>query len=229
MSPLYKRWLAATAVIAAIVVPLPATPAAASAPHVTFAGKPVLNLGVLSCPSTPDVANLTVAKGATVDFVNVTGKTATLHDGASSQTVANGGSASVAFGKAGTVSVTMVPACTLDEGTHKAMRVQVCAGQEPTTPPPTTAPTPPAGAAATHVSGKTVAITHTSPTPSHAQAGHTSTARPSPQPTPSSIDIGSGPIGGTRKANATLVLIAASGIICVFTLAVRRLITTRAA
>ena len=78
--------------LAGLVIGAPllgASLASAATTTVTFSGKPLLGLGTLACPSTPSEQSLSVPAGTTVDFVNRTGRTATLWAG-DSQKIAPG-------------------------------------------------------------------------------------------------------------------------------------------
>jgi hypothetical protein len=183
----------------------PPTAAAAQTPTVTFSGTPLLKLGTLSCPSTPSVGELTVTAGTTVHFVDHLGKPATLHVGDWTAAIADGGTVPVTFPKAEAVSVTMIPKCVPDVGSHQAMTVTVCAaGSTPkpsvsaTVAGPTSAtgPTSTAGKPVVHGTEQQQAAAHSSATP---------TATPSPTPTVIAAGIPSEP---RPPASSTLVLIA---------------------
>ena len=176
----------------------PPTAAAAQTPTVTFSGTPLLKLGTLSCPSTPSVGELTVTAGTTVHFVDHLGKPATLHVGDWTSAIADGGTVPVTFPKAEAVSVTMIPKCVLDAGSHKAMTVTVCAAGS--TPKPSVSATVAGPASAT---GKP-----TGHTTAQQQAAHSSaTATTTPSPTPTVIAAGS-PSEPRPPASSALVLIA---------------------
>ena len=117
---------------------------------VTFNGTPLLNLGSIACPSTPSTSHLTVTVGAVLHFANRTGRTATLRVGNSTKTMPDNSVVPVTFthGPA-TIVIQMLPACTLDLGTHTILTVTVTApARKPTTgpaarsPKPTASPTP---------------------------------------------------------------------------------------
>jgi hypothetical protein len=129
-----------------ILVPTPGVPIVndtATTP-VTFTGTPLLKLGTIACPSTPSASHLTVTPGTVIHFANQTGRTATLQVGNSTKTMPDNSVAPVTFtyGPA-TIVIQMLPACTLDLGTHTTMTVTVTApARKPTTRPATVSPTP---------------------------------------------------------------------------------------
>lgn len=176
----------------------PPTAAAAQTPTVTFSGTPLLKLGTLSCPSTPSVGELTVTAGTTVHFVDHLGKPATLHVGDWTSAIADGGTVPVTFPKAEAVSVTMIPNCQLDAGSHKAMTVTVCAAGS--TPKPSVFATV---AGPTSAAGKPVV--HGTEQQQAAHAAATPTATPSPTPAVIAAGIPSEP---QPPASSTLILVA---------------------
>jgi hypothetical protein len=180
----------------------PPTAAAAQTPTVTFSGTPLLKLGTLSCPSTPSVGELTVTAGATVHFVDHLGKPATLHVGDWTAAIADGGTVPVTFPKAGAVSVSMIPKCVPDVGSHQAMTVTVCAARS--TPKPSVSATV---AGPTSATGKPAG--HTTGQQQAAHSAATLTATPSPTPSPNPTVIAAGiPTEPRTPASSTLVLIA---------------------
>jgi hypothetical protein len=123
---------------------LGASMASAATTTVTFSGTPLLGLNTLACPSSPSQGNLTVAPGTVVDFVNRTGRTATLWAGDSQKTLPDKSFVPVTFTQGpASVVIQMLPTCSLDLGQHAKMTVSVtsaAAAPEPTQPGTTTAP-----------------------------------------------------------------------------------------
>src|SRR6185369_10943230 len=111
-------------------VTLLALPQAANAAghQVTFSGTPVLSVGLLQCPSTPNTLHLDIATGTAVTFINHLGRAATLHVGSATRQVADNGSTPFTFNVAteGLIAY-MVPSCPLDTGTHTRMTINVAA------------------------------------------------------------------------------------------------------
>ncbi|HEY7177269.1 MAG TPA: hypothetical protein VH442_20325 [Micromonosporaceae bacterium] len=188
-------WVAAAA-LAMAPVWLLAAAAHASDPVVTFNGQPDVTPTTVSCPSAPDVQQLTVAPGTTVDFVNHLGVAATLSSDDSHQSLDDGDMVPVTFNirpkSTGRVNVVleMVPDCTLDVGTHTSITVTVSAptptGSAAPSAAPTVRPTTPAGGPAptASASGK----------PARSHADHTSGTkhRALPSPSRSRVPAGSG-------------------------------------
>jgi hypothetical protein len=115
----------------------------AASPTVTFSGEPLLGLSTLACPSTPSQSSLAVPADTTVDFVNRTGRTATLWAGDSQKDIPDKSLVPVTFTRGpASVVVQMVPKCSLDLGKHAQMTVSVrsATGTAPT-PTPTVRPT----------------------------------------------------------------------------------------
>jgi hypothetical protein len=102
--------------------------AGAGTTTVTFRGAPLLDLSTLACPSTPSQPTLTVAAGETVDFINQTGKTATLRAGDGEKIMPNKSLVPVTFTRGpAAIVVQMLPKCSLDLGKHTQMMVRVAA------------------------------------------------------------------------------------------------------
>jgi hypothetical protein len=238
-----------------IAAPLLASGAAtAGTTTITFTGTPPLGISTLACPSTPSATSLTVAANTVVDFVNRTGRPATLWAGNSQKVLPDKSLVPVTFGSGpAAVVVQMVPQCSLDLGKHTSMTVTVLAATAPpTTAPPTTAP-PTGGAPVTGPTGGTV-------TP---RAGATDTKSPAPPtiaPTPSTSSAPAGttsesksggndndpfaaaatadatkPFIGTvagprpaRSASGLLTLIATVGVVGVAAAAIRAILAQRA-
>ncbi|HEU0238300.1 MAG TPA: hypothetical protein VFR11_03330 [Micromonosporaceae bacterium] len=172
---------------------------------VAFHGQPDMTSSTVSCPSTPDKHFLTVAAGATVDFVNDLGVAATLWstDSHESLDLANGEMIPVTFttGPA-TIVMEMVPDCTLDVGTHIPMIVKVTpadaaasaspavASSAPSTMPSTGAP----GAGASPTKGK------------HSGSGGSGGAKhgASPPPSSSPVPVADGADEGTGNILASV-------------------------
>jgi hypothetical protein len=134
----YRRSAAVVMVGAFLAAPLLASVGAnAGAPTVTFTGKPVLKQGTLSCPSAPSLTRMQVAAGTVVNFLNQTGKSATLWVGNSKKSLPDRSLAPVTFTQGpAQISVSMLPDCALDLGTHQSMIVNVAEpGSKPTAPP----------------------------------------------------------------------------------------------
>jgi len=203
--------VAALVLLGAILWP-PAA-AAAQTPTVTFSGTPLLKLGTLSCPSTPSVGELTVTAGTTVHFVDHLGKAATLHVGDWTAAIADGGTVPVTFPKAEAVSVTMIPKCVLDAGSHKAMTVTVCAAGS--TPRPSVSATV---AGPTSATGKPTG--HTTAQQQAAHTAATPTATPSPAPTVIAAGI---PTEPRPPANSTLILVAIVALVMTSAVWIHRL------
>ncbi len=123
----YRRRAALTLAGALIGTPLAAgAVASARAPSVIFSGQPLPGLGTLLCPSTPNVWNLAVSPGTTVDFVNRLGRTATLWVGDSKKSLPDKSLVPVTFAQGpARIVVQMLPDCALDLGSHDQMTVTV--------------------------------------------------------------------------------------------------------
>jgi hypothetical protein len=193
-------WFAAAAVVMAPVWLLAAT-AHASDPVVTFNGQPDVTPTTVSCPSTPDVPQLSVVAGTTVDFVNHLGVVAALSSSDGHENLDDGDMVPVTFNinpaSTGPVTVVleMVPDCTLDVGTHTSITVTVSA------PAPTGSATPSAAPSvrSTNPAGGPAPSASASGKPAHSHADHTSGTkhRASPSPSRSRVPAGSG--GGTDE------------------------------
>jgi hypothetical protein len=193
----------------ALAAPLLATAAHGTTPTVTFSGVPLLGLN-LSCPSTPSVATLTVPSGSVVDFVNATGRTATLTVGDSRKSLPDESMVPVAFSQGGSVVVRMLPDCPLDLAVHGEMTVTVAADvvKPSPTPVPTVAPHP--TATATHTTAPTSPASRSGPA--------------SPQPGVALPTFG--PVTGLpepRHVSGLLTLLAVVGVIGVGAAVVRAL------
>jgi len=195
----------------------PPTAAAAQTPTVTFSGTPLLHLGTLSCPSTPSVGELTVTAGTMVHFVDHLGKPATLHVGDWTAAIADGGTVPVTFPKAEAVSVTMIPKCVPDVGSHQAMTVTVCAAGS--TPKPSVSATV---AGPTSATGKPAGHTTAQQQAAHSAATPTATPTATPSPTPTVIAAGI-PTEPQPPANSTLILIAIVALVMTSAVWIHRL------
>lgn len=100
----------------------------AATPTITFSGQPPLGLSTLACPSTPSRTTLTVTPGTKVNFVNRTGRTATLWAGDSQKDLPDRSLVPVTFAQGPAIIVVqMLPKCSLDLGKHAQMTVTVLA------------------------------------------------------------------------------------------------------
>jgi hypothetical protein len=204
-------------VLAGLVIVTPllvSAPAGATADTVTFTGTPLTGK-LLTCPSTPSQTELTVTAGTVVNFVNRTGRTATLWAGDAEKSLPDQSLVPVTFGGGpASIVVQMLPDCALDLGKHEQMTVKVLAaphgsfGQTLAASPPES---PGSGAAATH------------PTPSDND--------PFAQAPP---DGGTKPIIGTavaqpesHGASGLLTLIATVGVVGVFAAIIRAIAARR--
>ncbi len=162
---------------------LAAGTAHAGTPSITFSGDPLLGLSTLSCASTPSQTTLTVAPGTVVDFVNRTGKTATLWAGDAQKDLPDKSLVPVTFQQGpSSIVVQMVPKCSLDLGKHVSMTVTVEAARSGGTTPvtaPTTAPTDP-----TKPGSAPTTDTHPAPGSSRSGAKHSAEPTPGGSPTP---------------------------------------------
>ncbi|MBO0870560.1 MAG: hypothetical protein J2P15_18550, partial [Micromonosporaceae bacterium] len=101
------------AVAVAAIALLPAAPATAATPSVTFNGSCGV-LGVLAPASVPNPSSVSVPAGSAVTFVNGLSQVADLRlDNQSSSSVPAGGSITKVF-EHGPVAVSMVPGCLLN-------------------------------------------------------------------------------------------------------------------
>lgn len=135
MAPSFRHRAALALSGALIVAPLLGMAEVdASTPTVTFTGAPLLNIGMVSCPSKPSVSTLRVAAGTTVNFADRLGKPATLWAGDSHESLSDGEMVPVTFTSGpAKIVIQMLPNCALDLGTHVQMTVTVTA---PDTSPP---------------------------------------------------------------------------------------------
>jgi hypothetical protein len=216
---------------------------------VTFSGTPLLGLGTLACPSSPSQSSLTVTAGSTVDFVNRTGRTATLWAGDSQKSLPDKSLVPVTFTQSASVVIQMLPDCALDLGSHTKMTVlvQPASGQARATTP-ATAPAsgdPRNGATASptkspkpgRTAGQAIAPTSdpTAPTsvPSApATAGIDNndpfaTAAVAPNAAQPVVGEPVGP-AAPRSASGLLTLIATVGVVGVSAAAIRAIIAQRA-
>jgi hypothetical protein len=241
-----------------LAAPLFASSAVAAGPTtITFTGTPPLGISTLACPSTPSRASLTVAAGATVDFVNRTGRPGTLWAGDSQKVLPDQSLVPVTFGSGpAKVVVQLVPQCSLDLGKHQSMTVTVQAagaspGATPTaigSPDPTSAPGSGSGSTAIPRSGATSAPDHPSPvaTPSSdassspaaaataSSGGDGSDNNPFAPPPPGADSAKNAVIGTVagpqqpRSASGLLTLIATVGVVGVAAAAIRAILAQRA-
>jgi hypothetical protein len=222
---------------------------------ITFSGQPLLGLSTLSCSSTPSRTGLVVAPGTVVDFVNRTGKPATLWAGDAQKDLPDKSLVPVTFTQGpATITIQMVPKCSLDLGKHISMTVSV-ASPRSGSPKPSTAPSPsPGGTGATmprtdpgkagsssgskHTAAPTDSVTPTpEPTQSTSAAGATSTNSDDNDPfqaAPAS-DAAVQPVFGTavgpaspHSASGLLTLVATVGVVGVSVAAIRAILAQRA-
>lgn len=202
----------AAAVMAGAVIAasfLAGAAADAATPSVTFSGQPQVGLGTLSCPSLPSTAHLSVTAGAVVDFVNRTGKPATLWVGDSKKNLPDRSLVPVTFTQGpASIVVSMLPDCALDLGSHENMTVQVSSQPDAT---PTPATTSDAGGGP----------------PAAVGGGDDPFAQPTAEPT---IDFGSAvmPAGENHGASGLLTLVAVVGVLGVSAAAIRAIVAQRA-
>jgi hypothetical protein len=220
---------------------------------VTFSGQPLLGISTLACPSTPSQGTITVTAGTTVDFVNRTGKTATLWAGDSQKDLPDKSLVPVTFTQGpASVVVQMLPKCSLDLGKHIQMTVKVVpAGAKPTTAPTTRAASGSgSGSAATphstssHTTSAVAPSTSPTRTPtpaksSSAAAVATDSSAPSAGDSNPFAAAPAGdaakPVMGTvagpaqpRSASGLLTLIATVGVVGVSAAAIRAILAQRA-
>ncbi len=225
-------------VLAGLVIGAPlvgAVAAAADTTTITFSGQPLLG-STLSCPSTPSQTTLHVPAGTTVDFVNLTGKPATLWAGDAEKVLPDESLVPVTFnGGPSQVVVQMLPDCSLDLGKHVQMTVYVTAA-DGSTPVPAVTPT------GTPRTGLPSSTDH--PTPS-AQPTTSSGAAVAPATSPTndndpfaavpaaSTDVGKTTFGPAREpaqpssASGLLTLIATVGVVGVSAAAIRAIVAQR--
>ena len=223
----------------------------AAATAVTFSGTPLLGLDTLACPSTPSVSSLALSPGMTVNFVNRTGRTATLWADSSKKSLPDKSMVPVTFAHGpAVVTIQMVPDCALDLGAHAQMKVNVSGpGQAPTSAPtdgtgltgadPTGTPRVGASSKAPLPGHSATAIAPATSTPdggSRSKAGTDSGAN-----TPTDIDdpfamaqvpnVVVGDVAnpsGSGSASGLLTLIATVGVVGVSAAAIRAIIAQRA-
>jgi hypothetical protein len=215
---------------------------------ITFSGQPLLG-AALSCPSTPSVTTLTVTSGTTVDFVNRTGKQATLWAGDAEKSLPDRSLVPVTFnGGSSSVVIQMIPDCALDLGKHVQMTVTVEAPAAGNTAPAAT-PTPLPGTGTS--SGGSRSGTPSSPTTARtsgagpaasksagAGSGTTGTGSGDNNPfqqQPASTVVAAKPVIGAavvssepRSASGLLTLIATVGVVGVSAAAIRAIVAQRA-
>jgi hypothetical protein len=193
--------------------PLFAAPAAGATGNVIFSGQPLLNLGTLSCPSTPDTGQITVPVGTTISVVNATGKTATLHVGTVAQTVPVGSQVPVTFADIGDATVRLIPVCLLDIAVHTSFTVHVIA--QPAISQPATSSAPEATTPqpiAPYVGAVVPGRTRSTSARTGAVVGHT----PAPHPTlppPLAVGVARPVVTVDHGVSGLLTVVALVGII----------------
>jgi hypothetical protein len=226
-------------------VPLLGAPADADTATITFSGQPLLG-AALSCPSTPSQTTLTVAAGTVVDFVNRTGRQATLWADDAEKSLPDRSLVPVTFNggpSSEAVVVQMLPDCSLDLGKHIQMTVTVLAQVGAVTPAPTKVSTVPVGGGATataasHPSSSTTAGRTPGSTPSESKSAGAVTGASGDndpfQQAPSQV-MAAKPLIGTaippaqpRSASGLLTLIATVGVVGVSVAAIRAIVSQRA-
>jgi hypothetical protein len=240
-------------VLAGVVASVPlwfAAAAHAADPVITFTGVPDITASTVSCPSAPDQPTLNVVPGATVDFVNHLGKTATLISSTSQQDLDDGQMVPVTFAATSEkISIEMLPHCNLDVGVHLAVQVTV---QTPVANPSTsaTAPAPsrtpgPSGltsaAASPSASKHPGSVKHTpkhhpmvtpSGSPTLGAAGNGRDADPPMPPPTTSTPLAIGQpiraVPGPRGASGLLTLIATVSVGGVTAAVIRAIVAQRA-
>jgi len=213
---------------------------------ITFSGQPLLGISTLACPSTPSQSTIKVTAGMTVNFVNRTGKTATLWAGDSQKDLPDKSLVPVTFTQGpASVIVQMLPKCSLDLGKHVQMTVKVdAAGAKPTNAPTTRAASGSGSAATPRSSHTTSAIApSTSPTPTPTKSSPAAVAAtdsgtsnggdnnpfaPAPTSAAKAPIIGSVSPAQPRSASGLLTLIATVGVVGVSAAAIRAILAQRA-
>lgn len=216
-APRRRGALAMTGILVAF--PLLGLPARTTDPiTVTFSGTPS-TAGPTACPATPDITDLTVTAGTTVNFADEVGKPAVLWANDSSKHLLNDQMVPVTFTTGGiTVLVKMLPDCPLDLGVHQEVKVVVQARATPSGGP---SGEPSAGVAAPgdHNPLSTPPVS-TSPVPSTPSTTDTAGRMRLAEPVSSSP--------APRGASGLLTLIATVCIVGVGIAALRAVIAQRA-
>jgi hypothetical protein len=238
---------------AVIAAPLLAAGGAdAASPTITFTGQPLLGISTLACPSTPSQSKITVTAGTIVDFVNRTGRQATLWAGDSQKDLPDKSLVPVMFTSGpASVVVQMLPDCSLDLGKHISMTVTVLApGSAPSTPPPAGGsggaptggtdkngnPTPRSGATTARSQiTPTATPSTTAPAATHTTTSNSSGDNNPFAAAPTSTDPAKSAVIGTvagprqpRSASGLLTLIATVGVVGVAAAAIRAILAQRA-
>jgi hypothetical protein len=219
---------------------------------ITFSGQPLLGVSTLACPSTPSQSKITVAPNTVIDFVNRTGRPATLWAGDSQKQLPDKSLVPVTFTSGpASVVIQMLPDCSLDLGKHVSMTVTVLApGASPTTAPRPDSSTGTAGPGAGKSGLPSPRAAATTPrdqvtpsaTPSTssraivpAASGSSDdsnpfAAAPSVKTDPAKSAV-IGPVAGPRQprsASGLLTLIATVGVVGVAAAAIRAILAQRA-
>ena len=227
-------------ILAGLVIGAPllgSGPASAAMDTITFSGKP-LNGSAQSCPSTPSKIDLTVTAGTTVNFVNRTGRTATLWAGDAEKSLPDQSLVPVTFnGGPSSIVIQMLPDCPLDLGKHVRMTVHVLAAAGSSVPA-TSAPGSPTGSTATPRTGSPSGHDATSPASPSGPAGAVPTQGSSDDnnpfaQAPSETEITKPLIGQAisqpdpSSASGLLTLIATVGVVGVSAAAIRAIVAQR--
>lgn len=189
---------------------------------VTFSGQPQIGPGTLSCPSLPSTPHLSVPEGSVVDFVNRTGKPATLWVGDSKKGLPDRSLVPVTFTQGpASIVVSMVPDCALDLGSHDNMTVQVSPQPDGVSVNSASASGGNGNAGGGNAGGGSTGGGSTS------GAGNDPFTPPTTDPT---IDIGRAvvPTSENHGASGLLTLVAAVGVVGVSSAAIRAIIAQRA-
>ena len=235
-----------------MAAPLFAAPASAGTTTITFSGTPPLGLSTLACPSTPSQTSLTVPADSVVNFVNRTGRPATLWAGDSQKVLPDKSLVPVTFGAGpAKVVVQMVPQCSLDLGKHVSMTVTVVAATSAPPPPVGGAPVSGTGAGTPRSDGTTAkgqpepaippAPTASATPAAGANSASTGSSDNNPfAPAPTDVAAQSdaavknpifGKVAGPkapRSASGLLTLIATVGVVGVAAAAIRAILAQRA-
>jgi hypothetical protein len=231
-------------ILAGLVIAAPlfgSGPASAAVQTITFTGKP-LRGSALSCPSTPSKTDLTVTAGTIVNFVNRTGRTATLWAGEAEKSLPDESLVPVTFnGGPSSVVIQMLPDCALDLGKHIRMTVHVVAAGSPIPAPSTSTSGMPSGLPATtapaHTGSSSGYNGTASPGPSKSSGGAAVAPKPSDNDpfaqAPSTSEIVRPVIGqavgqtDSSGASGLLTLIATVGVVGVSAAAIRAIVAQR--
>ncbi len=206
---------------------------------ITFSGTPLLG-SALSCPSTPSQTTLHITAGTVVNFVNRTGRQATLWAGDAEKSLPNESLVPVTFnGGPSSVVIQMLPDCSLDLGKHVQMIVYVTAANGAT---PTPIATPIGGGPATLKATVPASLTPTTSAQGTAapsksagavvpKTSSTDDENPFAQ-APASLDAQKptfGSVGTTQpdSASGLLTLIATVGVVGVSAAAIRAIVAQR--